>query len=113
MSLDLNDPAVMRPTADMLPGISKSAVIVNGDTLYEVDRILDRRTAGRRVEYLVRYREYPVAPDRWVFKSALAHCAKAVGRFERNRRCEGGQPSSQRRRVHSPQGDHMVPAGDR
>ena len=118
LSLDLDDPEVMRQAADPLPVLHESAEIVNGDTLYEVDDILDRReapavdSARRCVQYLVRYKEHPVVPDKWVYKSGLAHCARLVGRFERNRRREGGQPCSQLRRVHSPQVDGVVPEGD-
>ena len=55
-----------------------------GDTEYEVERLVAKRTTGRgghRVEYLVKWKGYPNVDGTWVAKSQLS-CPDLLREFE-------------------------------
>ena len=85
-----------------VPGPAK--VAANGTPLWEVERILDKRGDGRRVEYFVKWAGYPDGESTWEPARGLRGCKDAVSLFEQQREHDGDGSVAA--------GDHQ-PAGGR
>jgi hypothetical protein len=59
-------------------------VAKGGESEYVVERILDKRTKGRRTEYLVKWSGYGLHDATWQTPTDLAHAQKAVRAFEQS-----------------------------
>jgi Chromo (CHRromatin Organisation MOdifier) domain len=49
---------------------------------YEVEAILDKRKRGRKIEYLIKWKNYPDDELLWEFKEYLLHSQRKVQEFE-------------------------------
>ena len=58
----------------------------NGDSVFEVERIVAQRKRGRSVEYLVAWKGYPPEENTWERRAALGEAAEALAEFEHNQR---------------------------
>ena len=57
-------------------------VIVEGDEEYEVDEILDSRMRNSKLQYLVRWKDYPACIDwTWEPESNITHAPEAIKDF--------------------------------
>lgn len=52
-------------------------VCLNSDSLYEVEKILNHRNVGRKMTFLVRWKNYGTEHDSWVNNSDL-HCEEIL-----------------------------------
>jgi hypothetical protein len=71
-------------TGDSIVGRSQTRpepIQVDGDTEWEIEGILDRRTRGRKTEYLVSWKGFSPKDDSWEPEGHLANCAKAIKEF--------------------------------
>lgn len=69
-----------RPTADTRP--PPEVVLEDGAEQFEVERIIGKRGAGRRAQYLVKWLGYPHWESTWEKVSNLAGARQAVDDFE-------------------------------
>ena len=56
----------------------------NGDTEFEVERILAKRKKGRSFEYLVKWTGYPMEESQWMPQKELSQAKGAIEEFHRN-----------------------------
>ena len=54
----------------------------NGDAVYEVERITATRHTGRRMQFLVRWKGYPIEESTWQSRADLAGAADALRDWE-------------------------------
>jgi transposase InsO family protein len=54
----------------------------NGEAVYEVERIVASRRAGRSTEYLVQWKGYPPEENTWEKRSRLRDASEALAEFE-------------------------------
>ena len=60
-------------------------ILVNNEEQYEVEKILDKRTYRRQVQYLVKWQGYPDSDNTWIPLRDLDHACEAVQDFENQR----------------------------
>ena len=79
---------------------------LEGELKYEVEKILDKRTckvdSRRRIEYLIHWRSYDHAHDRWEPARNLQHCQESIQAYEDAHRLlpDIGRRGTKRRRDH-------------
>ena len=49
---------------------------------YEVERVLAKRGAGKRIEYLIEWKGYPLWESTWVRKSNMGDAQEVIAEFE-------------------------------
>lgn len=74
------DPSLVEHRAAPLP--PPPAISINGQDEYEVERILDKRTRRRKVEYLVKWIGYPEYEATWEPLAHLTNATDAIAEFE-------------------------------
>ncbi len=58
----------------------------NGDSVFEVKRIMAQRKHGRTMQYLVAWKGYPPEENTWEPRAALAGALDALADFEHSQR---------------------------
>ena len=74
-----HDPAVIHPSR--LPQPPPPLVFKTHDE-YFVEAILDKRTRRNKVEYLIKWQNYPSHDNTWEPKDNLTHCKEKLQEFE-------------------------------
>jgi hypothetical protein len=70
------------PSRVQLPSRPDSVALPDGQQAWEVEQILDRRKRGRRVEYLVAWKGYPLYEATWEPAANVRSAREAVSAFE-------------------------------
>ena len=60
-------------------------IIVEHEEEYEIEKIIDKRTFRRQVQYLVKWLGYPDSDNTWIPLSELQHAQEAIQDFENQR----------------------------
>ena len=74
-----NDDPYSRPRPDHPP-----AIIVDGESEWEIERLLAKRQSGRSSQYLVRWKGYGPEHDRWYSARQLANAKDLIQNYERH-----------------------------
>ena len=74
-----NDDPYSRPRPDHPP-----AIIVDGESEWEIERLLAKRQSGRSSQYLVRWKGYGPEHDRWYSARQLANAKDLIQDYERH-----------------------------
>ncbi len=65
-----------------LPAKCQPVPIAADDVEFEVDKVLQKRVHGNRVEYLILWKGYPLHEATWEPASHLSNAKRAVALFE-------------------------------
>ena len=52
---------------------------------YEIEKVIDKRTEGRKVEYMVQWKGWDAAYDTWYPKSQLNKAKRLIKEYEERR----------------------------
>uniref|UniRef100_A0A0M3ITI6 Chromo domain-containing protein n=1 Tax=Ascaris lumbricoides TaxID=6252 RepID=A0A0M3ITI6_ASCLU len=64
---------------------TKSAIEELDNDEFEAEQIIDKRVSpcGRRIHYLVKWKEYPVSESTWEPPANLVNCKELIREYER------------------------------
>ena len=69
--------------------------MVEGETEYEIEKILDSKMSRNRLKFLVRWKGYTAAADEWIDEGYLEHSKDLIDQYNQS---QSSKPTKRRRR---------------